>query len=162
MLVLWNALFSEANYYACFNCGGLCSLDIMTQTSLGIEMCTLYKMSSSKKETWNFLKEGEQSNSPLQPSESDYSCICFSDPQLKGIVTRLYCRQGYYLQMHPDGALDGTKDDSTNSSKWPTKSATQMALWDVFENDWFCWLGSSCPLDRMYHFIETTCMNILM
>nr|XP_058898402.1 fibroblast growth factor 14 isoform X4 [Kogia breviceps] len=39
-----------------------------------------------------------------------------SDPQLKGIVTRLYCRQGYYLQMHPDGALDGTKDDSTNST----------------------------------------------
>ncbi|XP_026788182.2 fibroblast growth factor 14 isoform X1 [Pangasianodon hypophthalmus] len=39
-----------------------------------------------------------------------------SDPQLKGIVTRLYCRQGYYLQMSPDGCLDGTKDDSTNSS----------------------------------------------
>ncbi|MBN3307629.1 FGF14 factor, partial [Amia calva] len=38
------------------------------------------------------------------------------DPQLKGIVTRLYCRQGYYLQMHPDGSLDGTKDDSSNSS----------------------------------------------
>uniref|UniRef100_A0A3Q2VG30 Fibroblast growth factor n=2 Tax=Haplochromini TaxID=319058 RepID=A0A3Q2VG30_HAPBU len=34
-------------------------------------------------------------------------------PQLKGIVTRLYCRQGYYLQMNPDGSLDGTKDDST-------------------------------------------------
>ena len=44
-------------------------------------------------------------------------CVCLSDPQLKGIVTRLYCRQGYYLQMHPDGALDGTKEDSTNSSK---------------------------------------------
>ncbi|TSK17831.1 Fibroblast growth factor 14 [Bagarius yarrelli] len=38
------------------------------------------------------------------------------DPQLKGIVTRLYCRQGYYLQMSPDGSLDGTKDDSSNSS----------------------------------------------
>ncbi|NXJ13072.1 FGF14 factor, partial [Odontophorus gujanensis] len=38
------------------------------------------------------------------------------DPQLKGIVTRLYCRQGYYLQMHPDGSLDGTKDDSSNST----------------------------------------------
>ncbi|MGH0147998.1 UNVERIFIED_CONTAM: hypothetical protein FKN15_011867 [Acipenser sinensis] len=38
------------------------------------------------------------------------------DPQLKGIVTRLYSRQGYYLQMHPDGSLDGTKDDSSNSS----------------------------------------------
>uniref|UniRef100_A0A8C1B699 Fibroblast growth factor n=1 Tax=Cyprinus carpio carpio TaxID=630221 RepID=A0A8C1B699_CYPCA len=34
---------------------------------------------------------------------------------LKGIVTRLYCRQGYYLQMNPDGSLDGTKDDSSNS-----------------------------------------------
>ncbi|XP_055786071.1 fibroblast growth factor 14-like isoform X1 [Salvelinus fontinalis] len=39
-----------------------------------------------------------------------------TDPQLKGIVTRLYCRQGYYLQMNPDGCLDGTKDDGTNSS----------------------------------------------
>ncbi|KAF6722351.1 Fibroblast growth factor 14 [Oryzias melastigma] len=39
-----------------------------------------------------------------------------SDPQLKGIVTRLYCRQGYYLQMNPDGSLDGTKDDSSNST----------------------------------------------
>ncbi|XP_016147731.1 fibroblast growth factor 14-like isoform X1 [Sinocyclocheilus grahami] len=39
-----------------------------------------------------------------------------NDPQLKGIVTRLYCRQGYYLQMNPDGSLDGTKDDSSNSS----------------------------------------------
>ncbi|XP_068186321.1 fibroblast growth factor 14 isoform X6 [Antennarius striatus] len=38
------------------------------------------------------------------------------DPQLKGIVTRLYCRQGYYLQMNTDGSLDGTKDDSSNSS----------------------------------------------
>ncbi|KAF7709318.1 fibroblast growth factor 14 isoform X1 [Silurus meridionalis] len=38
------------------------------------------------------------------------------DPQLKGIVTRLYCRQGYYLQMNVDGSLDGTKDDSSNSS----------------------------------------------
>ncbi|MBN3276063.1 FGF14 factor, partial [Polyodon spathula] len=31
-------------------------------------------------------------------------------------VLRLYSRQGYYLQMHPDGSLDGTKDDSSNSS----------------------------------------------
>ncbi|XP_032878998.1 fibroblast growth factor 14 isoform X2 [Amblyraja radiata] len=38
------------------------------------------------------------------------------DSQLKGIVTRLYCRQGFYLQMNADGAVDGTKDDSTNST----------------------------------------------
>ncbi|MEQ2204024.1 hypothetical protein XENOCAPTIV_006709, partial [Xenoophorus captivus] len=36
--------------------------------------------------------------------------------KLKGIVTRLFCRQGFYLQMGQDGSLDGTKDDSTNSS----------------------------------------------
>lgn len=47
-------------------------------------------------------------------------CVCIPDPQLKGIVTRLYCRQGYYLQMHPDGTLDGTKDDSSNSSEYPS------------------------------------------
>lgn len=41
-----------------------------------------------------------------------------TDPQLKGIVTRLYCRQGYYLQMNPDGSLDGTKDDSSNSCEY--------------------------------------------
>lgn len=51
-----------------------------------------------------------------------------ADPQLKGIVTRLYCRQGYYLQMNPDGSLDGTKDDSSNSCEyldtvcWPSRS----------------------------------------
>ncbi|XP_042260918.1 fibroblast growth factor 14-like isoform X2 [Thunnus maccoyii] len=38
------------------------------------------------------------------------------EPQLKGIVTRLFCRQGFYLQMGQDGSMDGTKDDSTNSS----------------------------------------------
>ncbi|XP_052001198.1 fibroblast growth factor 11a isoform X2 [Xyrauchen texanus] len=36
------------------------------------------------------------------------------DPQLKGIVTRLYCRHGFYLQMLPDGTLDGTKDESSS------------------------------------------------
>ncbi|XP_062302520.1 fibroblast growth factor 14-like isoform X1 [Osmerus eperlanus] len=39
-----------------------------------------------------------------------------TDLQLKGIVTRLYCRQGFYLQMNTDGHMDGTKDDATNSS----------------------------------------------
>lgn len=68
------------------------------------------------KKKYIFKKEGK-SYTFLQHCEVDDPCVCLSDPQLKGIVTRLYCRQGYYLQMHPDGALDGTKDDSTNSSK---------------------------------------------
>ncbi|KAG8004503.1 Fibroblast growth factor 14 [Nibea albiflora] len=49
------------------------------------------------------------------------------EPQLKGIVTRLFCRQGFYLQMGQDGSMDGTKDDSTNSSECKFKES-------VFEN----------------------------
>uniref|UniRef100_A0A8C4SFZ0 Fibroblast growth factor n=1 Tax=Erpetoichthys calabaricus TaxID=27687 RepID=A0A8C4SFZ0_ERPCA len=42
--------------------------------------------------------------------------VVVSEPQLKGIVSRLYCRPGFYLQMHPDGTLDGTKDEGSSSS----------------------------------------------
>lgn len=70
-----------------------------------------------------FIAEKERKETfPVAHCEAYDNCVCFSDPQLKGIVTRLYCRQGYYLQMHPDGALDGTKDDSTNSSKFSVTS----------------------------------------
>ncbi|XP_072447389.1 fibroblast growth factor 14-like isoform X2 [Chiloscyllium punctatum] len=34
-----------------------------------------------------------------------------TDPQLRGIITRLYCQLGYYLQLVPEGRLDGTKDE---------------------------------------------------
>uniref|UniRef100_UPI00398F760F fibroblast growth factor 12a isoform X1 n=1 Tax=Pristiophorus japonicus TaxID=55135 RepID=UPI00398F760F len=37
-----------------------------------------------------------------------------TDPQLKGIVTRLFSQQGFYLQMQPDGSMDGTKDENSN------------------------------------------------
>ncbi|XP_036976424.1 fibroblast growth factor 13b isoform X2 [Acanthopagrus latus] len=36
-----------------------------------------------------------------------------SEPQLKGIVTRLSSRQGFQLQMQPDGTIDGTKDEDS-------------------------------------------------
>ncbi|XP_048460312.1 fibroblast growth factor 12 isoform X1 [Rhincodon typus] len=39
--------------------------------------------------------------------------VC-TDPQLKGIVTRLFSQQGFYLQMQPDGTIDGTKDENSN------------------------------------------------
>ncbi|XP_004550339.1 fibroblast growth factor 13b isoform X1 [Archocentrus centrarchus] len=35
------------------------------------------------------------------------------EPQLKGIVTRLSSRQGFQLQMQPDGTIDGTKDEDS-------------------------------------------------
>ncbi|XP_076832588.1 fibroblast growth factor 12 isoform X4 [Brachyhypopomus gauderio] len=37
-----------------------------------------------------------------------------AEPQLKGIVTRLFSEQGFYLQMQPDGAINGTKDENSD------------------------------------------------
>ncbi|MBN3280237.1 FGF12 factor, partial [Polyodon spathula] len=37
-----------------------------------------------------------------------------AEPQLKGIVTRLFSQQGFFLQMHPDGTIDGNKDESSD------------------------------------------------
>ncbi|CAB1454564.1 unnamed protein product [Pleuronectes platessa] len=36
------------------------------------------------------------------------------EPQLKGIVTRLFSQQGFYLQMKPDGTIDGSKDENSD------------------------------------------------
>ncbi|XP_078067870.1 fibroblast growth factor 13a isoform X1 [Mustelus asterias] len=36
------------------------------------------------------------------------------EPQLKGIVTKLYSRQGYHLQLQPDGVIDGTKEEGSS------------------------------------------------
>ncbi|KAE8277684.1 Fibroblast growth factor 12 [Larimichthys crocea] len=36
------------------------------------------------------------------------------EPQLKGIVTRLFSEQGFFLQMQPDGAISGNKDENSD------------------------------------------------
>ncbi|XP_016323324.1 fibroblast growth factor 12a [Sinocyclocheilus anshuiensis] len=36
------------------------------------------------------------------------------EPQLKGIVTRLFSQQDFYLQMQPDGTIDGIKDENSD------------------------------------------------
>ncbi|XP_032886206.1 fibroblast growth factor 13 isoform X2 [Amblyraja radiata] len=36
------------------------------------------------------------------------------EPQLKGIITKLYNRQGYHLQLQPDGVIDGTKEEGSS------------------------------------------------
>ncbi|XP_037666073.1 fibroblast growth factor 11 isoform X2 [Choloepus didactylus] len=36
------------------------------------------------------------------------------EPQLKGFVTKLFCRQGFYLQANPDGSVQGTPEDSSS------------------------------------------------
>ncbi|NP_001038924.1 uncharacterized protein LOC751749 [Danio rerio] len=37
-----------------------------------------------------------------------------AEPQLKGIVTRLFSEQGFYLTMQPDGTISGTKDENSD------------------------------------------------
>ncbi|XP_061105699.1 fibroblast growth factor 11-like [Conger conger] len=39
------------------------------------------------------------------------------EPELKGIVTQLHCRHGFYLQIRPDGTVEGTRDDSSPFSQ---------------------------------------------
>ncbi|XP_053423934.1 fibroblast growth factor 11 isoform X3 [Nycticebus coucang] len=36
------------------------------------------------------------------------------EPQLKGILTKLFCRQGFYLQANPDGSIQGTPEDTSS------------------------------------------------
>ncbi|XP_023817761.1 fibroblast growth factor 12 isoform X2 [Oryzias latipes] len=36
------------------------------------------------------------------------------EPQLKGIVTRLFSEQGFFLQMLPDGTISGCKDENSD------------------------------------------------
>ncbi|KAG7329183.1 hypothetical protein KOW79_007357 [Hemibagrus wyckioides] len=36
------------------------------------------------------------------------------EPQLKGIVTKLYSRQGFHLQLQADGTIDGTKEEDSS------------------------------------------------
>ncbi|XP_051535296.1 fibroblast growth factor 12-like isoform X3 [Myxocyprinus asiaticus] len=37
-----------------------------------------------------------------------------TEPQLKGIVTRLLSEQGFFLQMQPDGTVNGSKDENSD------------------------------------------------
>ncbi|XP_032471707.1 fibroblast growth factor 11-like isoform X2 [Phocoena sinus] len=40
------------------------------------------------------------------------------EPQLKGIVTKLFCRQGFYLQVNPDGSIQGTPEDTSSFTQF--------------------------------------------
>uniref|UniRef100_A0A2K6FL07 Fibroblast growth factor 12 n=1 Tax=Propithecus coquereli TaxID=379532 RepID=A0A2K6FL07_PROCO len=53
------------------------------------------------------------------------------EPQLKGIVTRLFSQQGYFLQMHPDGTIDGTKDENSDYDVFTPECKFKES---VFEN----------------------------
>ncbi|MCI4387951.1 hypothetical protein PGIGA_G00080020 [Pangasianodon gigas] len=52
------------------------------------------------------------------PTNQDEEACLLTQPQLKGIVTRLYSQHGFYLQMQPDGTMDGTRDESSSFSQF--------------------------------------------
>lgn len=58
---------------------------------------------------------------PVPVSQSLSFSLSFSvrsaEPQLKGIVTKLYSRQGFHLQLQADGTIDGTKEEDSSFSK---------------------------------------------
>lgn len=74
--------------------------------------------------------------------------LCISEPQLKGIVTRLFSQQGFYLQMQPDGTIDGSKDENSDNSEW---SITEAAASKCFTGLWVSWLYNILP-----HYIHLT------
>ncbi|XP_051556982.1 fibroblast growth factor 12-like isoform X3 [Myxocyprinus asiaticus] len=60
-----------------------------------------------------FLKKGAHMLQCLCGQRSEPTTTT-SEPQLKGIVTRLFSQQGFYLQMQPDGTIDGIKDENSD------------------------------------------------
>lgn len=85
------------------------------------------------------------------------SPLLLSEPQLKGIVTRLSSRQGFQLQMQPDGTIDGTKDEDSTYGKSNRKKNTGHSNVSVssdffhlpatnhyFHYQLICWKFSHC------------------
>lgn len=66
----------------------------------------------------------EERHEYLTASVLIFSSLCpvSTEPQLKGIVTKLYSRQGFHLQLQADGTIDGTKEEENGYSK---------SLWEV-------------------------------
>lgn len=57
-------------------------------------------------------------------------CVAFTEPQLKGIVTKLCSRQGFHLQLQADGTIDGTKEE--DSSYGPYVSQVKET-WNIYD-----------------------------
>lgn len=64
-----------------------------------------------------------------------------TEPQLKGIVTKLYSRQGFHLQLQADGTIDGTKEEENGYSKllWKVSSLCRCLQEVAFETDGQNW-----------------------
>ncbi|XP_051973478.1 fibroblast growth factor 13-like isoform X2 [Xyrauchen texanus] len=77
-------------------------------------------------ESTQSLAVDQKENSPFHNKCQELFCCPFwklfvlkkkennEEPQLKGIVTKLYSRQGFHLQLQADGSIDGTKEEDNS------------------------------------------------
>ncbi len=56
----------------------------------------------------------------LSPRPPKLCCLNSTEPQLKGIVTKLCSRQGFHLQLQADGTIDGTKEEDNSNGRFTT------------------------------------------
>lgn len=91
------------------------------------------------------------------------SCFCFPsasiEPQLKGIVTKLYSRQGFHLQLQADGTIDGTKEEDNGYSKFPSNLLFPSFL--ITYTLPCCTTGQREPLYLPLSIPCTTCIHYL-
>uniref|UniRef100_A0A8K9Y0Q4 Fibroblast growth factor n=1 Tax=Oncorhynchus mykiss TaxID=8022 RepID=A0A8K9Y0Q4_ONCMY len=70
-----------------------------------------------------------------------YAMPAEKSPQLKGIVTKLYSRTGFYLQTQADGTIDGTKDEDNSHAVFSLLhieyNGVQTKLYLAMNNDGF-------------------------
>lgn len=59
---------------------------------------------------------------PPFPPLPKLCCLNSTEPQLKGIVTKLYSRQGFHLQLQADGTIDGTKEEDNSYGPFNTRN----------------------------------------
>lgn len=83
------------------------------------------------------------------------ACVCLyvSEPQLKGIVTRLFSQQGFYLQMQPDGTIDGSKDENSDNSEWSITEAAASKCFNGCESAGYI----RCCILNHHSYVTDTC-----
>ncbi|XP_067289065.1 fibroblast growth factor 13b isoform X2 [Pseudorasbora parva] len=79
-----------------------------------------------REESTQSLAVDQKENSPFHSKCQELLCCPFwklfvlkkkekaEEPQLKGIVTKLYSRQGFHLQLQADGTINGTKEEDNS------------------------------------------------
>uniref|UniRef100_A0A7M4EPQ6 Fibroblast growth factor n=3 Tax=Crocodylia TaxID=1294634 RepID=A0A7M4EPQ6_CROPO len=97
----------------------------------GYNFCTVMDDAPPGTQEYIMLRQDSIQSAELKKKESPFRAKCHEifccplkqvhlkentepeEPQLKGIVTKLYSRQGYHLQLQADGEINGTKEEDS-------------------------------------------------